>query len=85
MIKLAKYASSMLKGMAAGNISKGKKPRFPVTSHINTKPTNQDKKVVCTKVNFLLIMKIKTAKQKDQIPHTAPLTGNSGNISPSFS
>jgi hypothetical protein len=51
-------------------------------STLKTNPTNQDRKVVCQKVNRLSKMKIATEKHSDQIPQTAPFNGSDGNTSP---
>lgn len=83
-MKLAKNASNKLKGIAISKIPKGRTPKLPITSHINTNPTNHDRNVVCSKVNFLLKIKIAIAKHNDQIPQTAPLIGCSGNVNPKF-
>ena len=54
------------------------KPRLPMATHIITKATNQERKVVCTIVNFFAKIKIATAKKSDQIPQTAPLMVSDG-------
>ena len=46
MMNTAPNASRMLNGMANGSIPNGSTFILPVTSHISTKPTNQDKSVV---------------------------------------
>jgi len=58
---------------------------FHMTIHINTKPTNQERKVVCRSENFFDMINIAIAKHNDQTPQTAPFTGSEGNVSPSFS
>lgn len=85
MIKLAKKASNKLKGTAKTNSPTGSTLIFQITIHINTKPANQDRKVVWSNENFFDIMNIAIAKHNDQIPQTALLIGPEGNTSPSFS
>lgn len=68
--------------MANNNIPFGNTPKLPMTTHIKTKATNQDKNVVCSNVNFLAMKKIVIANSKDQIPQTAPLMGAEGKINP---
>ena len=85
MINDAKNASSKLSGTAKISKPAGKTPRLPITTHIKTNPINQENKVVCSKVNFLDMIKTEMAKNSDQSPQIAPLTGSAGNISPSFS
>jgi len=46
IIKVAMNASKKLKGTAIGKILKGKTPKFPITNHMKTNPTNQDKNAV---------------------------------------
>ena len=46
MINTAPNASRILNGMANGSIPNGSTFILPVTSHISTKPKNQDKSVV---------------------------------------
>jgi hypothetical protein len=85
IIKVAKKASSKLNGRAAYSSPKGKTPIFPTTTQIKTKATNHERKTLCIKENFLEIIKIAIAKNKDQIPQTAPLIGSDGKISPRLS
>ena len=85
MITLAINASSKLNGTAKNNILYGSTFMFPMTIHINTNPTNQDRKVVCNNENFFARMNTATAKHKDQSPQIAPLIGSEGNTSPRFS
>jgi len=73
-------ASRILKGTAYHKRPYGRTPRLPMTTHIRTNPTNQERKVVCIMVNFLAIMKIETANRSDHIPQTAPLMGSDGNL-----
>jgi hypothetical protein len=84
-MKVAKNASSKLKGMAKYKILNGKIPIFPKTTHIKTNPTNQVIKVVCIRLNFLEIMKIAMANRKDHSPQMAPLIGSDGNTMPILS
>lgn len=77
-------ASSKLNGTAKTNIPYGKTPKFPITTHIKTKPTNQDKKAVFNKLNFFEIMKIAIANNNDHNPQIAPLIGSDGKTMPSF-
>ena len=83
MIKLAMYASSILNGIAYTKSPYGNTPRLPITTHIKTKPTNQENRVVCSNENFLEIIKIAIANSNDQRPQIAPLMGSEGNVSPS--
>lgn len=85
MIKLAKNASNKLSGIAKGNIPIGRILIFPITIHINAKPTNHERNVVCNNENFFEIINIEMAKHKDHKPQTAPLIGAEGKMSPSFS
>ena len=82
MIKVARNASNKLKGIAANRMPVGNTPIFPITTHINTKPTNHESRVVCNKVNFLAIIKIEIANNSDQIPQSTPLIGSVGKTSP---
>jgi hypothetical protein len=43
IIKLARNASRILKGNAKYKILNGNTPILPTTTHINTKPVNQEK------------------------------------------
>ena len=83
MINVAKNASNKLNGIAIGKSPNGNTPIFPITNYINTKPTNQEKSVVLSNVNFFDIIKIEMAKSSDHIPHTAPFIGSAGKVSPS--
>jgi hypothetical protein len=74
--------SRMLNGIAYHKIPYGKTPRLPIVTHIMTNATNQDRKVVCMRVNFLAKIKIATANRSDHIPQTAPLIGADGKLSP---
>ena len=85
MISDARKASSKLNGMAKVSSPKGSTPILPITTHIITKPTNQENKVVCTSENFRDRMKMVNAKSNDHKPQTAPLTGSEGNVIPSDS
>lgn len=62
----------------------GRTFRLPITTHIKTKPTNQDSKVVSISENFFEIIKIEIANNKDHNPQTAPLIGSDEKTSPSF-
>jgi hypothetical protein len=55
---------------------------LPITTHIKTKPTSQESKVVSVKENFLEIIKIEIANSKDHNHQTAPLIGSDGNTNP---
>jgi hypothetical protein len=46
MIKLARKDSSKLNGTAKTNILVGNTLKFHATTHINTNPTNQERRVV---------------------------------------
>jgi len=81
-ITAPRNASSRLKGIAKERIPSGKTPKFPTATHINTKPTNHERSVVCSNENFLDMMKIAVAYSKDQIPQTAPFIGSEGKIIP---
>ena len=83
MIKLARKASSKLRGTAKNNIPTGNTFIFHITIHIKTKPKNHERNVVCIIENFFAIMNIEMAKHSDQSPQTAPLTGSEGNVNPS--
>ena len=85
MITLAINASSKLNGTAKNNILYGSTFMFPMTIHINTNPTNQDRKVVCNNENFFEVMNIAAAKQKDQSPQITPLIGSEENTCPRIS
>jgi hypothetical protein len=85
MMKVAINASSILSGNATYKILKGNTPIFPTTVHIKTNPVNHERKVACNKLNFLEIIKIAIAKNKDHNPHIAPLTGSDGNTNPILS
>ena len=73
-----------LNGIEYNKSPLGNTSKFPITNHIITKATNQERKVVCVIVNFFAMMKIATAKNNDQIPHTAPFTGPDGKLRPSL-
>jgi hypothetical protein len=53
-----------------------------MTTHISKKPTNQERNVVSRRVNFLEIMKIAVANNKDHSPQIAPLTISEGKVKP---
>ena len=72
----------MLKGIAYNRIPYGNTPKLPITNHIITNATNQERNVVCISVNFFARIKIPAAKKSDQIPHTAPFAGSEGKVSP---
>jgi len=75
----------MLKGTAKNKMEKGKTPKFPITSHINTKPAIHEIATVCIRVNLFDKRKIVKAKNNDHIPHIAPLTGSEEKTRPSLS
>jgi hypothetical protein len=83
MIHEAIKASSKLKGTAIYKRPSGNTPILPITTHMSTKPTNQERKVVWIKVNFLERIKIAMANNSDHKPQMAPLTGAEGNTIPS--
>ena len=83
-MKDAKKASSKLSGTAMNNIPYGKTSKLPMTTHINTKPTNQERNVVCIKVNFFEMINMAMANNNDHSPQTAPLIGSEGKTRPSF-
>ena len=85
MIRLAKNVSNKLNGIAKVSIPNGKTPILPITSHINTKTTNHERRTVCSRVNFLAIMNMAIAKHNDHNPQIAPLIGVDGNTRPRFS
>jgi len=62
----------------------GRTFKLPITIHIKTKPTSQENKVVSISENFLEIMKIEIANNKDHNPQTAPFKGSDGKTSPTF-
>jgi hypothetical protein len=84
MIKDAIKASSKLKGTAIYKSPSGKTPKLPITTHINTKATNQERNVVCIHENFLEITNMAIANNNDQSPQTAPLIGLEGKTRPRF-
>ena len=55
---------------------------FPITNHINTKAMNQLRTSVSQNENFRINIIMTAAKQKDQIPQTAPFTGADGKLNP---
>lgn len=85
IITAATKVSSKLSGTANQSIADGKTPRFQVTIHISTNPTNQAKSVVWTRENFLEMIKMAMANSSDHKPHTAPLMGSDGKTRPSCS
>ena len=82
VINAATNASNTLKGTAILKILRGSTLMFQITIHIKTKPTNQPRKTVCSRVNFLAMINKAVANSKDQTPHMAPLTGSEGNVNP---
>ena len=46
----------------------GRTFRLPITTHIKTKPTSQERKAVSINENFLAIIKIEIANKKDHNP-----------------
>lgn len=63
----------------------GKTPRFPVTSHMKTKPKNHDRSVVSSKLNFFDKNKTPIARHNDHKPQIAPFIVAFGKISPILS
>jgi len=84
MIKDATNDSSKLRGIAKYNIPKGNTPKLPITTHIKINATNQERKAVSTQENFLEIIKIEIANNKDQSPQIAPLIDSEGKTRPSL-
>jgi len=82
MIKVAIKDSRRLNGTPKIKSPKGSTPRFPITTHINTNPTNHDRSVVWSSVNFRERMKMTTANRSDHNPHTAPFRGADGKLRP---
>jgi hypothetical protein len=82
MIQEAMNASRTLNGKAMRSNRGGKTFKFQITTHMSTKPINQDKKVVSRSENFLEIIYIAPAKRKDHTPHIAPFMGSEGNVNP---
>jgi len=85
MIKAATKASRRLRGTAAYNSAYGRTPRFPITTHINTKATNQERRAVCKNENFFAIINMAIANSSDHSPQIAPLIGSEGKTRPRFS
>jgi hypothetical protein len=83
MMKLARNASKKLSGTAIHRIPTGNTLIFHKTTHISTKPVNQERKVVCIRLNFREIAKIVMENKSDHIPHIAPFTGSAGKVSSS--
>jgi hypothetical protein len=81
-MNVATNDSSKLSGIARYKIPNGNIFKLPITSHMSTKPINQENKVVCNKVNFFAKTKMAIAKQSDHTPQIAPLIGSEGNINP---
>jgi len=53
-----------------------------MTTHINTKPMVQHRRIVRAHVVIRRTATIQTASRKPHIPHLAPLMGADGNVIP---
>jgi len=82
MIKLARKASSRLKGIAKGRMPAGRTLRFQTTAYMCQKPVNQARNGVCIRLNFLEIIKMAMANISDHKPHMAPFNGSDGKTRP---